>query len=66
MAVVEWPEAADIAPRPALQVRLSPTARDAERRIDYVPNCPCPVCRKEREDNMKGIVLLAKGEQMTI
>ncbi len=34
VAVVEWPEAADIAPRPALRVRLSPTARDDERRIE--------------------------------
>ena len=32
----------------------------------YVPECHCPVCRKEREDRMKGIVLLAKGDQMTI
>ena len=32
----------------------------------YVPDCHCPVCRKEREDKMKGIVLLAKGEQMTL
>ncbi len=32
----------------------------------YVPECHCPVCTKQREDRMKGIVLLAKGEQMTI
>ena len=32
----------------------------------YVPECHCPVCRKQREDKMKGIVMLAKGEQMTI
>ena len=28
----------------------------------YVPNCNCPVCRKEREDKMKGVVNLATGE----
>ena len=28
----------------------------------YVPNCSCPVCRKERDDKMKGIVNLATGE----
>lgn len=32
----------------------------------YVPNCHCPVCRKEREDKMKGVVNLATGEQMTL
>lgn len=32
----------------------------------YVPDCHCPVCRKEREDKMKGIVNLATGEQMTL
>ena len=32
----------------------------------YVSNCHCPVCRKEREDKLKGVVLLSKGEQMTI
>ena len=32
----------------------------------YVPECHCPVCTKQREDHMNGIVLLAKGEQMTI
>lgn len=32
----------------------------------YVPNCHCPVCRKEREDKMKGVVNLAIGEQMTL
>ena len=34
VAVVEWPETADIAPSPALRVRLSPTARDDERAIE--------------------------------
>lgn len=33
---------------------------------DYVPECRCEVCRKKREDKMKGIVLLAKGEQLTL
>lgn len=32
----------------------------------YNPKCNCEVCRKEREDKMKGIVLLAEGEQMTL
>lgn len=33
---------------------------------DYAPECHCDVCRKEREDKMKGVVLLAEGEQMTL
>ena len=32
----------------------------------YVPDCHCPVCRKEKEDKMKGIVNLATGERMTL
>lgn len=32
----------------------------------YEPECNCEVCRKEREDKMKGVVLLAEGEQMTL
>lgn len=32
----------------------------------YEPECHCEVCRKEREDRMKGVVLLAGGEQMTL
>lgn len=32
----------------------------------YDPECHCDVCRKEREDKMKGVVLLAEGEQMTL
>lgn len=32
----------------------------------YEPECHCEVCRKEREDKMKGVVLLAEGEQMTL
>lgn len=32
----------------------------------YEPECHCEVCRKERADQMKGVVLLAKGDQMTL
>ncbi len=34
--------------------------------LGYEPNCNCPVCRKEREDTMDGVILLAEGEKMTL
>ena len=32
----------------------------------YSPDCHCPVCTRQREDRMKGIIQLAHGEQMTL